>query len=162
MSKYILRRKNYRRNPRLNYSKFTNKEENFRHLQICIQIESYLIHTHNLQPRREWYLIFDHEDHIIGVPQFEITLAQKNRKEKYRNPDLLWWDDSLWILEIDGVVHHIKSANTEKRDKIYQNNNVKYIVIKTYEMGEKKIINRSIEDIIIELDMKIKELKNGN
>lgn len=158
MIKYLLRRKNYRKNPKLNYSKFTNKEENFRHLQICIQIESYLIHTHNLLPKREWYIIFDSEDHIIGIPRFEITEAQKKRKEKYRNPDILFWDNGLWVLEIDGFVHHIKSENTEKRDKIYKQNNCKYIVIKTYEMKD-KVINRSIEDIISELDEKIKELK---
>ena len=159
LSKYLLRRKNHIKNPRLSFKRFTNKEENFRHLQICIQLESYLIHSHNVIPKREWYIILDNEDHIIGVPTFEITLAQKSRKEKYRNPDIIWWNNGLWVLEVDGVVHHIKSANTEKRDNIYKNNNCKYIVLNTFEMSDKgKIINRKIEDMISELDSKIKTL----
>lgn len=156
LNKYILRRKN--KSPILNYSKFTNKEESFRHLQICIQLESYLIHNHNVIPHREWYLILDHEDRIIGSPRFEITNAQKSRKEKYRNPDLLWWNNGLWILEVDGYVHHIKSANTEKRDTIYNNNNCKYIKINTFKLNDKgKVINKEIGEMIKELDDKIKE-----
>lgn len=163
LSKYLLRRQNYKKHPKLNYSKFTNKEENFRHLQICIQLESYLIHNYNLLPKREWYIILDKEDHIIGIPTFEITLAQKSRKEKYRNPDLLWWNNGLWILEVDGYVHYIKSENTEKRDNIYENNNCKYIKIDTFEINDNgKIINRSIEDIIKELDSKITLLSKDN
>ena len=139
-------------------NKFTNLEENQHHLKTCVEIERHLIKK-GLLPKREWYIILDQEDHIIGLPTFEITHAQKSRNEKYRNPDLLWWDNGLWILEVDGVVHHIKSANTEKRDNIYKNNNVKYIVIQTYEMGEKKIVNKKIENILKEVDDKIKELK---
>ena len=139
----------------MNYSKFTNKEENFRHLQICIQIESYLIHNHNVSPKREWYLILDGEDHIISSPLPEITLAQKSRCNKYRNPDLMWWNGGLYILEIDGVIHHIKSANTEKRNNIYKNNNCKFIVIETFEIINGKVKNKSIESILKELDSKI-------
>ena len=135
--------------------KFANREENFRHLQICIQIESHLIHIHKVSPKREWYLILDEEDHIISSPLPEITMAQKARGGRYRNPDIMWWKDGLHILEIDGIIHHIKSANTAKRNKIYKNNNCKFIVIEIFEMIDGKIKNKSIESILQELDSKI-------
>ena len=97
----------------------------------------------------------DQEDRIIGLPRYEITQAEKLRRERYRCPDILWWNNGLWILEIDGYVHHIKSEKTEKRNEIYKNNNCIFITINTYEMGETRIKNRKIEDIINELDDKI-------
>ena len=135
--------------------KFYNREENFRHLQICIEIERHLIKKYKLLPKREWFLILDHEDRIIGLPRYEITLAEKSRKERYRNPDLLWWDNGLVILEVDGYVHYVKSANTEKRNNIYKNNNCKFMVIETFEMIDGKVKNKSIEKIIKELDEKM-------
>ena len=140
--------------------KFHNREETQHHLRVCIAVAKHLVSNHGLCPKREWYIILDREDRIVSIPQFEITKAQALRKEKYRNPDLLWWDNGLWICEIDGYVHHIKSANTEKRDNIYKNNNCKYIVIETFEMGKTRVVNRSIESIINELDYKIMEIKN--
>ena len=106
-------------------------------------------------PKREWFLILDHEDRIIGLPRYEITLAEKSRKERYRNPDLLWWDNGLVILEVDGYVHYVKSANTEKRNNIYKNNNCKFMVIETFEMIDGKVKNKSIEKILKELDDKL-------
>ena len=138
--------------------KFYNKEETFHHLKICIEIESHLIKK-GFNPKREWYLVLDQEDRIVGLPRFEITQAERLRRERYRCPDILWWNNGLWILEVDGMIHYIKSENTSKRDKIYMNNNCKYIVLNTYEINMNgKIINRSIENIIKELDIKIKEL----
>ena len=142
--------------------KFYNKEETQHHLKICIAVARHLVNNHSLCPKREWYLILDQEDRIVSIPQFEITIAQKARGERYRNPDIIWWDNGLWICEVDGYVHHVKSGNTEKRDKIYRNNNCKYIVIQTYEMGKTRVVNRSIESIINELDYKIMEIKNGS
>jgi hypothetical protein len=140
----------------LGKSKFTNREETQRHLKICLSLKSHL-QKKNLLVHREWYLILDNEDRIIGIPTYEITHEQKSRKEKYRNPDLMWWNDGLWILEVDGLIHRIKSHNTEKRDRIYQNNNCKYIVIETFDEFEKP---RKIDDMIDELDKKITLLTN--
>lgn len=81
------------------------------------------------------------------------------RKQKYRNPDLIWWDNGLVIMEVDGYVHYVKSANTEKRNQIYKNNNCKFIVIETFEMGKTKVVNKSLEKILKEVDEKIMELK---
>ena len=148
----------YVRNVNLNKSKFTNKEETQHHLKICIEIERHLIKK-GLLPKREWFLILDHEDKIIGIPKYEITEAEKMRKQKYRNPDLIWWDNGLVIMEVDGYVHYVKSANTEKRNQIYKNNNCKFIVIETFEMGKTKVVNKPIEKILKEVDEKIMELK---
>ena len=138
-------------------NRFYNREENQRHLKICIDIERHLIKKYNLIPHREWFIILDNEDKFIGDPKHEITLAQKNRKERYRNPDLLWHDGKqLHILEVDGWVHYLKSAKTEKRNKIYKNNDCKFIVIETFELNEKgKVIDKPIETIISELDKRI-------
>jgi hypothetical protein len=137
-------------------NRFYNREETQRHLKICIEIERHLIEKYKLLPKREWFLILDHEDHIIGLPRYEITVAEKARKERYRNPDLLWWDNGLVILEVDGYVHYVKSANTEKRNKIYKNNNCKFMVIETFELNEKgKVVDKPIENIIKELESKI-------
>jgi len=108
-------------------------------------------------PRREWYLVLDQEDRIVGLPRFEITEAQKLRREKYRCPDLMWWNNGLWILEVDGYVHYIKSEKTNDRNEIYHNNNCKFIVIETFELleGKTKVSNRSIESILREVDEKI-------
>ena len=141
--------------------KFYNKEENQRHLQICIEIERHLIKK-GLLPKREWFLILDHEDHIIGLPRYEITVAEKARKNKYRNPDIIWIDSfGLWILEIDGLVHYIKSGKTSKRNNIYENNNCNFIILETFELKENssKIINKPMEKLISELDCKISEIK---
>ena len=85
------------------------------------------------------------------------------RKESYRNPDLLWWNNGLWILEVDGYIHHLKSGKTKKRNKIYENNNCKFITVETYELGDRmlknnRVKNRTIESIINDVDMKILEL----
>ena len=144
----------------MNISKFTNKEETQHHLKICIEIERHLIRKYNVLPRREWYLVLDQEDRIIGLPRFEITQAEKLRREKYRCPDILYWDNGLWIIEVDGLVHYIKSEKTEKRNKIYKNNNCHFIVLETFELNDKgKVVNRKIENIISELDKKIEELR---
>ena len=141
--------------------KFTNKEETQRHLQICIAIESHLIKK-GLLPKREWYLVLDQEDRIVGLPRYEITRAEKLRRERYRCPDILWWDDGLWILEVDGYVHYVKSSKTEKRNKIYKNNNCHFIIIETFEMIDGKVKNKSIEKILKELDDKLKTLITTN
>jgi len=137
---------------------FYNKEETQFHLKVCIELKNHIQRKYKFWVHREWYLILDDEDIIRGVPQEHITEDQKLRREKYRNPDLLWWNNGLWILEVDGYVHHKKSANTEKRDNVYQKNNCKYLVVKTYEMGKTKVINRSIQSIIDEVDLKLEEL----
>lgn len=150
---------------------FTNREETQFHLKVELAIKSHLMVRNYLaiQPihknipyrliHREWYVLLDKEDHIIDIPKEYISDAQKKRKESYRNPDLLWWDDGLWILEVDGYVHHIKSGKTEKRNKIYGNNHCKFITVDTYEMGKNRVVNRSIENIIKEVDKKIAEYK---
>ena len=136
--------------------KFTNKEETQRHLQICIAIESHLIKK-GLLPKREWYLVLDQEDRIVGLPRYEITQAERLRREKYRCPDILWWNDGLYILEVDGYVHYVKSSKTEKRNTIYKNNNCHFIIIETFEMIDGKVKNKSIEKIIKELDSKMND-----
>lgn len=135
---------------------FYNKTENLHHLKICIAIEKHLI-SKGLQPRREWYLVLDQEDRIVGLPRFEITEAQKLRCERYRCPDLMWWNNGLWILEIDGFIHYVKSEKTKKRNEIYHNNNCHFIIIETFELleGKTRVSNRPIEKIIRELDEKI-------
>ena len=102
----------------------------------------------------------DKEDNITEIPKQHISQSQKKRKESYRNPDLLWWDNGLWILEVDGYIHYIKSAKTEKRNKIYRNNNVKFITVDTYEMGKTKVVNRTIESIINDVDSKILRIRS--
>jgi hypothetical protein len=137
--------------------KFTNKEETQFHLQVCISLKTHIQKKYNLIVHREWYIILDNNDKIVGIPTQYITEAQKARREKYRNPDLLWWNNGLYILEVDGYVHHIKSGKTEKRNDIYKNNNVKFMTVNTYEMGKNSVKNRSIESIINEVD----EMLNG-
>ena len=124
-------------------------------MKVCIAIEKHLIHKYKLVPRREWYLVLDHEDRIIGMPRYEITQVEKLRSERYRCPDLIWYDNGLWILEVDGFVHHLKSSKTEKRNEIYRNNNCNFLIINTYEMGKTRVINREIESILLELDKKM-------
>ena len=138
--------------------KFTNREENQFHLRVEIAIKSYIQRTYNVIVKREWYILLDNEDHIIDIPRENITHAQRIRKESYRNPDLLWWDNGLWILEVDGSIHHRKSWKTKKRNNIYNNNNCKFIIVDTYEMGKTRVQNRTIESIINDVDMKILEL----
>lgn len=142
-------------------SKFTNREENQFHLNVCIEIEKRLIHYHNVMPKREWYLILDREDKFIGMPRYEIINSDILRNERYRCPDLLWWDNGLWVLEVDGYVHYIKSEKTEKRNKIYRNNNCHFITVDIYEMGKTRVQNRKIDDIIKEVDMKIGRIHDG-
>jgi len=131
---------------------FYNREETQFHLKACIAIKNHLWKKHNILAHREWYVILDNEDRIVGLPRYEITEAQKARKEKYRNPDLLWWNNGLWILEVDGYVHHIKSAKTKTRNEIYENNNIVFLIVETFEMGKTQIKNKSIENIIQEVD----------
>lgn len=100
-------------------------------------------------------MFLDNEDIIRGIPVPYITKRQKDRKEKYRNPDIIWWDNGLWVLEVDGYVHHIKSGKTETRNKVYENNNVKFIAIETFHMVNGRVKSRSIEDIKKELDLRI-------
>ena len=137
---------------------FYNREETQFHLKVELAIKSHIQKTYSVIVRREWYILLDKEDHIIDIPKENISQAQKKRKESYRNPDLLWWDNGLWVLEVDGYVHHIKSGKTEKRNKIYENNNLKFITVKTYKMGKTGIQNRTIESIINDVDKKIQEL----
>ena len=136
-----------------NIQKFTNKTETFHHLKVCIAIEKHLI-SKGFQPRREWYLVLDHEDRIIGLPRFEITQAEKLRRERYRCPDIMYWNNGLWIIEIDGYIHHIKSEKTNKRNEIYRNNNCNFIIIETFEIkdGSSRVTNKPIEKIINEVD----------
>lgn len=141
-------------------NRFTNKEETQHHLKICIEIERHLIKK-GLLPKREWYLVLDQEDRIVGLPRFEITQAEKLRREKYRCPDIMFWDNGLWILEIDGFVHYVKSSKTEKRNQIYQRNNCNFIIIETFELVGDKVKNKNIEKILKEVDDKIMEIKNG-
>ena len=137
-------------------AKLYNREETQHHLKVCLAIENHLI-SKGFQPRREWYLVLDHEDRIVGLPRFEITQAEKLRRERYRCPDIIWWNNGLWVLEVDGFVHYVKSEKTKKRNEIYRHNNCNFIVIETFELleGKTKVSNRSIEDIIKELDEKI-------
>lgn len=136
--------------------KFYNKEETQHHLKVCIAVKNHLINKHNIMAKREWYIILDDEDKIIGSPLPGITIAQKSRKQKYRNPDLLWyWGENLYILEIDGFVHYTKSSKTEKRNTIYKNNNCHFIIIETFELVNGKVKNKPIEKILKELDEKI-------
>ena len=139
-----------------NIQKFTSKTETFHHLKICLAIEKHLI-SKGFQPRREWYLVLDHEDRIVGLPRYEITQAERLRCEKYKCPDIIWWNNGLWVLEVDGVIHHIKSNKTKQRNTIYKNNNCKFIVLETFELleGKTKVSNRSLESILKELDEKI-------
>jgi len=134
---------------------FTNREETQFHLNVELAIKSHIQKTYGVIVRREWYILLDKEDHIIDIPKEHISDAQKKRKESYRNPDLLWWDNGLWILEVDGYVHHLKSEKTAKRNKIYNKNNCKFITVETYEMGKTRVQNRSIENIIKDVDIKI-------
>jgi hypothetical protein len=106
---------------------FTNREETQFHLKVELALKSHIQKTYDVSVKREWYILLDKEDHIIDIPKENISDAQKKRKESYRNPDLLWWDDGLWILEVDGYVHHLKSGKTAKRNKIYNNNHCKFI-----------------------------------
>ena len=134
--------------------KFYNKEETQHHLKVCIEIEKHLIKK-GLLPKREWYLVLDQEDRIVGLPRFEITQAERLRRERYRCPDILWWNNGLYILEVDGYVHYVKSSKTEKRNTIYKNNNCKFIVIETFELVNGKVKKKSIQNILKELDEKI-------
>jgi hypothetical protein len=136
-------------------SRFTNREETQHHLQVCLQLKSHISKKFSVPVHREWYIILDHEDKFADVPQFEITNAQKARKNRYRNPDLIWFKNGLWILEVDGYVHHIKSEKTSDRNKIYHNNNCKFLTVETYEIVGSTVKNKPIEKIIKEFDEKI-------
>ncbi len=138
---------------------FTNREETQFHLRVELAIKSHIQQTYGVIVRREWYILLDNEDHIIDIPKEHISDAQRKRKESYRNPDLLWWDNGLWILEVDGYIHHLKSGKTATRNKIYENNNVKFITVDTYEMGDKRVQNRKIENIIKDVDMEIESAR---
>ena len=137
--------------------KFTNREENIKHLKYCIQVQGYLIREYHLIPRREWFITLDHEDKFIGKPHEFISEAQKMRRDSYRCPDLHFYDkEVLFIIEIDGFVHYVKSAKTEKRNQIYLNNKCNFIAIDTYDIdGKGKIIDRDIEQVYKEVDRKI-------
>ena len=138
---------------------FTNREETQFHLRVELAIKSHIQKTYDVSVKREWYILLDNEDRIIDIPKQHISDAQRKRKESYRNPDLLWWDDGLWILEVDGYVHHLKSGKTEKRNRIYENNNCKFISVETYEMGKTRVQNRTIENIIKDVDKKIESAR---
>lgn len=138
---------------------FTNREETQFHLRVELAIKSHIQKNYNVLVKREWYILLDREDHIIDIPREHITEAQRKRKESYRNPDLLWWNNGLWILEVDGYIHHLKSGKTAKRNNIYNNNNCRFITIPTYEMGEKRVQNRLIENIIKDVDYAILVLR---
>ena len=137
---------------------FTNREETQFHLKVELALKAHIQKKYNVLVKREWYVLLDKEDKITDIPKQHISQAQKKRKESYRNPDLLWWDNGLWILEVDGYVHYIKSEKTEKRNKIYRNNNLNFITVDTYEMGKTRVVNRDIENIIKDVDMKINKL----
>ena len=112
-------------------------------------------------PKREWFISLDHEDKFIGKPREFISEAQKMRRDSYRCPDLIFYDkEMLFIVEVDGYVHYVKSAKTEKRNNIYLNNKCNFIAIDTYDIdGKGRIIDRDIENLYKELDMKINRFK---
>lgn len=138
-------------------AKFYNREENYHHLVTCLAIIKHLRIKYNKHPLREWVVFYDHEDRITKY-HYEVTREQKERKERYRVPDIIWHDErGHWVLEVDGVVHYDKSDKTEKRDKFYKSNNVNYIVLNIYEFKptREKAVYRNIESILKELDEKI-------
>ena len=141
---------------------FTNREETQFHLKVELALKTHIQKKYNVGVKREWYILLDKEDHITEIPKQHISYAQKKRKESYRNPDLLWWDNGLYILEVDGYIHYLKSEKTAKRNKIYRNNNVKFITVDTYEMGKTRVVNRTIESIINDVDMKLSKLGKNN
>ena len=140
---------------------FTNREETQFHLAVELAIKSHIQKEYKVKVLREHFLILNREDKIVSRPLEAITAAQKARRELYRCPDLCWIDEKfqLWILEVDGYVHHIKSGNTEKRNKIYEGNNCKFITVDTYEMGKTRVGNRKIENIINDVDYAILVLR---
>lgn len=142
--------------PKKSISRFTTKEENQHHLQVCIALASHLTRHYNFIVHREWFIVLDNEDKFVGIPRYEITEYEKSRKNKYRNPDLMWCDNGLWILEVDGYVHYIKSAKTDDRNNIYKNNDCKFLTIDIYEMVGDKVKNKPLTKIIDELDYLIK------
>jgi len=140
---------------------FTNREETQKHLKYVIQVQSYLIKKYNVIPKREWFITLDHEDKFSAKPHEFISEVQKMRRDSYRCPDLVFYDkEVLFIVEIDGFVHYIKSEKTNKRNQIYLNNKCNFIAIDTYDIdGKGKIIDRDIEKVFKELDYKISRFK---
>lgn len=140
---------------------FTNREETQFHLRVEIALKTHIQNKYNVSVKREWYILLDSEDKITEIPKQHISWKQKKERGSFRNPDLLWWDHGLWILEVDGYIHYLKSEKTTKRNRIYEGNNVKFITVDTYHMGKTRVQNRDIESIINDVDMKISNLRKN-
>ena len=132
-------------------------KQNFQNdIYLLIRLGKYLRQKYNMEFRREWYVGFDKTSGKAVKILREVRYDQMEGL-RWKNPDLLCLHPKtgLWIIEVDGKVHNVEVAKTNKRNEIYKNAGIKYIVLDLELIKFKKI---KIEE---ELDWKMMKLLHG-
>lgn len=110
-----------------------------------IKLANYIKDRWHLQFNREWYIGFDNEDKIQRICEY--VTERDSRKFRWRNPDLslLHKKFGLIIIEVDGAVHDRYVERTERRNSLYERNQVKLVVLN---VGEIKASGKSLEEAL--------------
>jgi hypothetical protein len=95
-----------------------------------ISIRRYINKRWHMNFRREWYVGFGKRDGQVRRIVESVTHSEVN-DFKWRNPDLLLIHRlrGLIVIEIDGSIHDKKTEATARRNRQYEQANVKLIVI---------------------------------
>ena len=96
-----------------------------------VELGQFLRETTDYRVEREWYIVFDKRDGNTG------SVYCKNIPDKvrwdFRNPDILLIDKKtnklILIIELDGAIHEIKMADTEKRNNQYEDAGLPFITL---------------------------------
>lgn len=91
-----------------------------------IRLCNYIRDRFGLQPRRDWYLLFDDGGRLVGIK----NNVQKTDKANIRNPDILFLSPlGLIVVELDGEVHRYHGERTRRRNDLYTNAGIKWIAL---------------------------------
>ena len=115
-----------------------------------IAIKRHLKDKHKILAKREPYLLFKNGK-LLSVLD-HVKRSQVHESIEIKNPDLLWINKyGMWILEVDGKVHHRKYEKTLKRNNLFITNKINLIVIKLYEMDKNQNIYKYIDEEILRI-----------
>ena len=130
-----------------------------------IKIASFLREEYDLTVQREAILTFDRKDgHLVGFSSW-LTEVQYYRY-KVHVPDLLFFvGKKLWIMEIDGYIHNVKTSvvrKDERRNECYERAKLNYIIINEWEAMLKLRLNpdagAKVSQLIPEIKNRMKEI----